>query len=144
MYNSCSDKNIFSAFTVAYPQTALNTVPPQMAEKFLSLGIEKTRDGDIHHAIDATVIAITTQEMINKLTKYYQYKDGKFMNNKGEYIDLETGEILDAKEYEEKNGIYFPEPWDKFRKELEIRVNCTSKERMIECLNAEKIFTYNS
>ncbi|MBP3597589.1 MAG: type II CRISPR RNA-guided endonuclease Cas9 [Clostridia bacterium] len=108
------------------------------------LGIEKTRDGDIHHAIDATVIAITTQEMINKLTKYYQYKDGKFMNNKGEYIDLETGEILDAKEYEEKNGIYFPEPWDKFRKELEIRVNCTSKERMIECLNAEKIFTYNS
>ena len=106
------------------------------------LGIEKTRDGDTHHAVDAAVIAITTQNMINRITKYYQYNDGKFMNNKGEYIDLETGEILEAKEYEEKNGIYFPEPWPKFRKELDIRVNCNSKERMIECLNAEKIFTY--
>lgn len=106
------------------------------------LGIEKTRDGDTHHAVDAAVIAITTQNMINRITKYYQYNDGKYMNNKGEYIDLETGEILDAKEYEAKNGIYFPEPWPKFRKELDIRVNCNSKERMIECLNAEKIFTY--
>ena len=108
------------------------------------LGIEKLRDGDIHHAIDATIIAITTQEMINKLTKYYQYNDGKFMNSKGEYIDLETGEILNAKEYEEENGIYFPEPWTKFRQELDIRVNCSSKERMIECLKKEKIFTYEN
>ncbi len=106
------------------------------------LGIEKTRDTDIHHAIDATVIGITTQDMINRITKYYQYKDGKFMNNKGEYIDLETGEILDSKEYERKNGIYFPEPWDKFRKELDIRANCKTKERIIECLKTEKIYTY--
>ncbi|MCI8308896.1 MAG: type II CRISPR RNA-guided endonuclease Cas9 [Clostridia bacterium] len=108
------------------------------------LGIEKLRDGDIHHAIDATIIATTTQEMINKLTKYYQYNDGKFMNSKGEYIDLETGEILNSKEYEKNNGIYFPEPWTKFRKELDIRVNCSSKERMIECLKAEKIYTYEN
>lgn len=106
------------------------------------LGIEKSRDTDTHHAIDATVIAITTQDMINRITKYYQYKAGKFLNNKGEYIDLETGEILEAKEYEEKNGIYFPEPWHKFRKELDIRVNCKTKERIIQCLEAEKIFTY--
>lgn len=106
------------------------------------LGIEKTRDGDTHHAVDAVVIAITTQNMINRITKYYQYVDGKYMNNRGEYIDLETGEILDAKEYEEKNGINFPEPWPKFRKELDIRTNCQTRERMIECLNAEKIFTY--
>ena len=108
------------------------------------LGIEKTRDGDVHHAIDAAVIAITTQEMVNKITKYYQYKDGKFMNSKGEYIDLETGEILDAEKYEKENGISFPEPWPNFRKELEIRTTCESKERMIECLNAEKIYTYKN
>lgn len=109
------------------------------------LGIEKIREnGDIHHAVDATVIATISQNMINRITKYYQYKNGKFMNNKGEYIDLETGEILDAKSYEEKNGIYFPEPWDKFRKELDIRVNCNSKERMEECLMAEKIYTYDT
>lgn len=109
------------------------------------LGIEKIReDGDIHHAIDATVIAVTSQNMINRITKYYQYRDGRYMNNNGEYIDLETGEIINAKEYEMKNGIYFPEPWEKFRKELDIRVNCSSKERMIECLNSEKIYTYDT
>lgn len=108
------------------------------------LGIEKSRDSDTHHAIDAAVIAITTQNMINRITKYYQYQDGKFMNNKGEYIDLETGEILDSKKYEEANGIYFPEPWPKFRKELDIRVNCKTKERIIECLQAEKIYTYEN
>jgi len=106
------------------------------------LGIEKVRDGDTHHAVDATVIAVTTQNMINKLTKYYQYTDGRYMNNKGEYIDLYTGEILNAKEYEQQNGIYFPEPWNKFRKELNIRTNCKTRERMIECLEAEKIYTY--
>lgn len=106
------------------------------------LGIEKVRDGDTHHAVDATVIAVTTQNMINKLTKYYQYTDGRYMNNKGEYIDLYTGEILNAKEYEQQNGIYFPEPWNKFRKELDIRTNCKTRERMIECLEAEKIYTY--
>ena len=109
------------------------------------LGIEKIReDGDVHHAVDATVIAITSQNMINRITKFYQYKDGRYMNNKGKYIDLETGEILTAKEYEEKNGIYFPEPWQNFRKELDIRANCSSKERMLECLKAENIYTYDT
>lgn len=108
------------------------------------LGIEKMRDIDTHHAIDASVIAITTQDMINRITKYYQHEDGKFMNQKGEYIDLETGEILNAEEYEKETGIYFPEPWTNFRKELDIRANCHTKERMIECLEAEKIYTYEN
>lgn len=109
------------------------------------LGIEKIREnGDIHHAVDATIIATISQNMINRITKYYQYKDGKCMNNQGEYFDYETGEILEAKLYEKENGIYFPEPWNKFRKELEIRVNCKSKERMEECLISEKIYTYDT
>lgn len=109
------------------------------------LGIEKIReDGDIHHAIDATIIAITTQKMINEITNYYQYRDGRYMQNNGEYVDVLTGEVLTAKEYEEKNKKTFPEPWDKFRKELDIRTNCQTKERMIECLAAEKIYTYDT
>lgn len=109
------------------------------------LGIDKIReDGDIHHAVDATIIAITSQNMINKITKYYQYKDDRYRKNNGEYTDFETGEILTAKEYEIRNGIYFPEPWDNFRKELDIRVNCSSKERMLECLKSEKIYTYDT
>lgn len=106
------------------------------------LGIDKTRDNDVHHAIDATVIAITSQNMINKITKYYQYVDGRFMNNKGEYSDFETGKTVKAKDYEENNNSSFPEPWTNFRKELYIRANCKTKERIIECLEAEKIYTY--
>lgn len=109
------------------------------------LGIEKIReDGDIHHAIDATVIAITSQGMIQKITKYYQYVDGRYMNNKGEYTDIDTGEILTKEEYEKNNGIYFPEPWPHFRDELTIRTTCKNKERMLECLASKKIYTYDT
>ena len=104
------------------------------------LGIEKIREnGDKHHAVDAVVIAITSQGMIQKITKYYQYVDGRYMNNNGEYVDYETGEIISKKEYEEKYGIYFPEPWHNFRKELDIRANCKTVERIKECLESENI-----
>ena len=66
------------------------------------LGVEKIRDNDIHHAVDATIIAITTQGMINRITKYYQYNDGKFMNSKGEYIDFETVTDYSCSEIEER------------------------------------------
>lgn len=108
------------------------------------LGIEKIRaNGDKHHAVDAVVIAITSQGMIQKITKYYQYTDGRYMQQTGDYIDLETGEIINKAEYEKNNGIYFPEPWTNFRKELDIRTSCNTKERMIECLNAENIYYDN-
>lgn len=108
------------------------------------LGIGKIRaNGDKHHAVDAVVIAITSQGMIQKITKYYQYTDGRYMKQTGDYIDLETGEIMNKAEYEKDNGTYFPEPWTNFRKELDIRTSCNTKERMIECLNAENIYYDN-
>lgn len=108
------------------------------------LGINKIREnGDEHHAVDAAVIAIISQGMIQKITKYYQYIDGRYEKNSGEYIDLETGEILTKEQYEKENGINFPEPWPKFRTELDIRTTCQTKERMEECLVAEKIYYEN-
>lgn len=108
------------------------------------LGIEKIRaNGDKHHAVDAVIIAITSQGMIQRITKYYQYVDGRYMEQSGNYVDLETGEIINKEEYEKSNGIYFPEPWTNFRKELDIRTSCNTKERMIECLNAENIYYDN-
>lgn len=108
------------------------------------LGIEKIRaNGDKHHAIDAVIIAITSQGMIQRITKYYQYVDGRYMEQSGNYVDLETGEIINKEEYEKSNGIYFPEPWTNFRKELDIRTSCNTKERMIECLNSENIYYDN-
>lgn len=86
------------------------------------LGIEKIRaDGDEHHAVDACIIATTSNYMVNKITRYSQYIDGRFMNDRGEYVDIETGEIINKEDYEEEYGPKFPEPWEGFRRELEIR-----------------------
>lgn len=107
------------------------------------LGIEKIRaDGDIHHAVDAVVIAATSQSMIQKITKYYQYKEARFENNLGEYLDYETGELFSKEEYEIRWGSKFPEPWPKFRTELEIRL-MNSKERMLEAIQSEKMYDYD-
>ena len=108
------------------------------------LGINKIReDGDEHHAVDAVVVAATSQGMIQRITKYYQYVDARYANSNGEYVDLETGEILTKDQYEKNNGVNFPEPWYKFRKELDIRTNCKTKERIKDCLEAEGIFYEN-
>ena len=105
------------------------------------LGINKIREnGDEHHAIDAAIIATVSQGMIQRITKYYQYIDGRYEKNSGEYIDIETGEIITKEQYEAENGSNFPEPWPKFRKELDIRTTCKTKARMEECLLTEKIF----
>ena len=80
------------------------------------LGIHKIREnGDLHHAVDAVVIAATTQGMIQKVTRYSQIKENVKLINK------ETGEVLTAKEVHNKDN--FPEPWPRFRQELEARVS---------------------
>lgn len=108
------------------------------------LGIEKIRaDGDQHHAVDATVVATVSQGMVNKITRFSQYMEARYIQNNGEYVDEETGEIISRSEYEEKYGTKFPEPWINFRKELEIRTSCNSKERMRHCIRDAKIYSYD-
>lgn len=79
-------------------------------------GINKVRaNGDLHHAMDATVIACITQGLIQKVTNYSKYHECR-ESTECEAVDLETGEII-----KEIKG--FPEPWNGFRNELEIRLN---------------------
>ncbi|MDD2628272.1 MAG: type II CRISPR RNA-guided endonuclease Cas9 [Clostridia bacterium] len=79
------------------------------------LGINKIReDGDIHHAIDAVVIANISESMIKKITDFYKHKENKY---------------IDSKNIEEFNS-QFPEPWRGFRNELDAR--CMSKKENIE------------
>lgn len=67
-----------------------------------SLEIEKVRDNDVHHAIDAVIIAITTQNMIT-----------------------------------------YEEPWENFKKELEIRTMYKTREEIVAKLKQEKIYYKN-
>lgn len=107
------------------------------------LGIDKIREnGDEHHAVDAVVIAVISQKMINNITRFSQYMEARRMNNSAEYVDEETGEIISAKAFEEKYGTRFPEPWENFRKELDIRTSISDKARMEETIKAEKIMSY--
>lgn len=78
-------------------------------------GITKIReDGDLHHAVDAVVIACTTDGMIQRVSKYARLRECRYMpTEEGSLvIDDSTGEVLHQ----------FPYPWRDFRKELEARI----------------------
>ena len=92
-------------------------------------GINKIReDGDVHHAIDAAVIATATGGQIQKITKYNQLKEQFIRHDDNTYISKKTGEVMskEQKEEFEKEGInlaskYLPKPYDEFVEELSIR-----------------------
>lgn len=92
-------------------------------------GINKIReDGDIHHAIDATVIATVTDGMIRKITQFNNMKESFIYRKDGMYVNKETGELMTKEEKlsYEQDGIdvyskYLPKPYEGFIEELSIR-----------------------
>ncbi len=78
-------------------------------------GITKVReDGDRHHAVDALVVACTTDAMIQKVSRYETWHEARYMPTEDGSLlfDPNTGEVLQE----------FPTPWPWFRKELEARL----------------------
>lgn len=78
-------------------------------------GITKIRaNGDVHHAVDALVVACMSRAMINRIHLYSKYRETEYINPiTGEYfddVDTKTGEIINR----------FPMPYDYLRTELEI------------------------
>jgi len=79
-------------------------------------GITKVRaNGDLHHAVDALVIACTTDGMIQEVTRYSKYRESRYMPSEdGRYlVDQFTGEVVKE----------FPYPWPWFHQELEARLS---------------------
>lgn len=78
-------------------------------------GITKIReDGDLHHAVDAVVIACTTDAMIQQVSRYQIYRECHYTQTDfgSIAVDPDTGEVVKE----------FPYPWPWFRKELEARL----------------------
>ena len=76
-------------------------------------GISKIREnGDVHHAVDAVVIACITQAMIKRISEYLKYHENEYINNNGEYFDIDkrTGEMINR----------FPTPYPYLRDEIDI------------------------
>lgn len=93
--------------------TAVNGVITSYMRK--RWGITKIReDGDLHHAVDAVVIACTTDAMIQQVSRYARFRECEYMHTSSGSIavDSGTGEVLRT----------FPYPWHDFRKELEARL----------------------
>lgn len=99
-------------------------------DKFLTLSVEltnfiinfqmqKNRDNNLHHALDAIVIACTTRSIIQRLSTY------NASTEKATYVD-ENGEIIDIK---------FDEPYKGFKDEVRFRVYERNKSKLVEELN---------
>jgi CRISPR-associated endonuclease Csn1 len=124
MYNYLSANLAFSNFSTDRKRhvTAVNGAATSMWRK--RWGLNKSReDGDLHHALDAAVVACVTQGNISMLTKLEKY-----YNNKENFkIDKKTGEVKER----------FPQPYDygskrTFSNELEAWISNNPKERLRE------------
>lgn len=87
------------------------------------LGIQKIReDGDLHHAVDAAVVACVSPGIIQKVTQYTKHRECIRKTKEG-YLDTETGELMTREAYDAKYSPRFPAPWERFRQELEARLS---------------------
>lgn len=83
-------------------------------------GLIKVRaDGDLHHALDAAVVAACSHAFVKRLSIYSQRGELEYLNT--HCLDPETGEVVDiaALRQLEKD---FPQPWAGFRRELLARL----------------------
>lgn len=73
-------------------------------------GLSKVRaDGDLHHAVDAAVIACTTQGMIKRVSDFCKRAETTAVRNE-----------------------HFPEPWPHFRDELTQRLSACPQENLMQ------------
>lgn len=88
-------------------------------------GLTKVRaDGDLHHAMDAAVIACTTQGMIQQISRFYGHIES-------EYEQLTDG----SGSVNSKTKQHFPAPWPHFRDELALRLAPVPDAEVLRRLN---------
>lgn len=84
-------------------------------------GLLKVReDGDLHHALDAAVVAACTHGMVKRLSDYARRNELDLVRSG--YVDPETGEVLDIVALRKLES-HFPAPWTHFRDELLARLS---------------------
>jgi len=100
-------------------------------------GIRKVRaDGDLHHAVDATVVGCISQGMINEINRYARYEETRYVE--GYLTDAITGEVIEmSSDVVDK----FPRPWPWFLDELTIRL-CQEDAALRKQLNDKNFPNY--
>ena len=80
-------------------------------------GLLKNRDTHRHHALDAIVLAFSTQSMVQKISEWSENEEVWSKDRKGlEIVDERTDEKQPTKFKKGKKP--FPTPWETFRKDL--------------------------
>lgn len=103
-------------------------------------GLTKVReDGDKHHALDAAVVAVATPALVHKISKYSKARELRGIRESDEFIDIETGEVVNLEEYREERKELFPRPWKEFTEELKIRLSDNPRSELMN----NKISTYD-
>jgi CRISPR-associated endonuclease Csn1 len=113
MYNYLNDYLLFAENNTG-KKKKVTTVNGAVTSYFRKRwGISKVReDGDLHHAVDALVVACTSDGMIQKVSRHCDYKEKRYVQLDEHVVDKKTGEIIEK----------FPMPWEGFRNELDIRL----------------------
>lgn len=71
------------------------------------LGLYKNRaDGDLHHAMDAAIVAITTDWRIQQISNYSKRRE-RGQKVLGKYVDLETGELMTQEAFDKNTRPHF-------------------------------------
>lgn len=96
-------------------------------------GLLKVREnGDLHHALDAAVVAACSQAMVKRLSDYS--RRGELEQVRNGYTDPESGEILDLAALRRLEA-QFPTPWPHFREELLAWLSDDPATRLAHLLN---------
>ena len=111
-------------------------------------GFHKVReDGDLHHAMDAAVIAACSHGMVQRMARQSKYKELEHITGTtGQYEDAETGEIINPRAWraQHERDEEFPKPWDRFREDVldalkQVRVSRAPTRRGLGAAHQETI-----
>lgn len=130
-----NDTKYISKFLSNFIRNNLEFAPSEHKQKVITVngqvtaflrarwGLSKSRtESNLHHALDACVVAVTTQGMIQKISTYSRLRELYNIKKNDEYVDPETGEIVDGV-YQDINLKQIPLPWTEFKDELNIRLS---------------------
>ncbi|MCL2160333.1 MAG: type II CRISPR RNA-guided endonuclease Cas9 [Betaproteobacteria bacterium] len=90
--------------------------------------VKDRKKSDLHHALDACIIAACTPQVIQRVNNYFAEEEAEphrhifRRNDDGSYTHRGTGDIVSRAEARER-GLFLPAPWDdvhdgKFRRDL--------------------------
>ena len=121
LYNYLSDHLLLSPSEAAGKKRVHAVSGAVTAHLRKRWGLTKVRaDGDKHHALDAVVIACTTEGMIRQISSYYGHIEGEYMQ-----APDGSGSVHSRT----KQG--FPAPWPRFRDELILRLSDQPQEGLL-------------